>query len=189
MGRPKYTYEKLVTSDLICSLVAFDFETQDMVWNTRQRDMFHREQDFITWNKRFSGQRCFSYLDSKNYYRGSVFRYKIPKHRVCWCFYYGSWPKTYLDHINGDRTDNSKNNLREVTARDNARNSSLSSSNTSGHTGVYLAKGGSGWRAGLTIGSSYKSLGVFRSIEDAVEARRLANEKYGFHENHGKPKW
>jgi hypothetical protein len=43
------------------------------------------------------------------------------------------------------------------------------------------------YRAYITLGSTQIHLGVFSDIESATEARRLADIKYGFHENHGRP--
>ena len=43
-------------------------------------------------------------------------------HVVAWLLVHGDWPKSQLDHINGNRADNRIENLREATARQNARN-------------------------------------------------------------------
>ena len=49
-------------------------------------------------------------------------RSDLALHRIVWILYYGKWP-TLIDHINGDKTDNRIENLREVSQGDNRMNS------------------------------------------------------------------
>ena len=50
---------------------------------------------------------------------GSQMRYAS---RLAWLYVYGEWPTGEVDHINGNRTDNRIENLRDVTRTGNARN-------------------------------------------------------------------
>lgn len=43
-------------------------------------------------------------------------------HRLAWLIHYGAWPVNNIDHINGIKTDNRIQNLRDVTQTENARN-------------------------------------------------------------------
>lgn len=43
-------------------------------------------------------------------------------HRLIWLLCTGSWPKYFIDHINGDRHDNRLANLRDVPHAENQRN-------------------------------------------------------------------
>lgn len=85
-----------------------------------------------------------------------------------------------VDHIHGkqSRYDNRKSNLRIVTNQNNCMNSGLSNNNTSGVTGVHWDKLHKKWKA--QIGYNYKriQLGSFDNFEDAVAARKQAEEKY-----------
>ena len=45
-----------------------------------------------------------------------------PAHRLAWLMTYGDWPKEFIDHINGDPSDNRIANLREVTFSENLQN-------------------------------------------------------------------
>jgi len=49
-------------------------------------------------------------------------------------------PGTYVDHINGQRWDNRKKNLRIATNKENIRNQRLSKANTTGYKGVSIDK-------------------------------------------------
>lgn len=80
----------------------------------------------------------------------------------------------FVDHINGDKLDNRKGNLRVATRSQNQWNRGISKNNTSGVTGVYWAKHMQKWNAQITINGTNYNLGCFIKIEDAVFARNEA---------------
>lgn len=84
------------------------------------------------------------------------------------------------DHIHGKETryDNRKSNLRIATTQQNSMNSILYKNNTSGVTGVTWHKRDNVWQARIKVGYKYVHLGYFNSFEDAVGARKEAEEKY-----------
>jgi len=108
-------------------------------------------------------------------------------HRLAWLYVYGVWPKEQIDHINHDRADNRIINLREVTHQENQKNQSMRKANTSGVCGVSWEKGVRKWRARITVKGIKISLGCFADKDAAIRARKSADAKYGFHENHGQP--
>lgn len=111
------------------------------------------------------------------YYQGR--RYKL--HRLIWCYYYGHMPMNNIDHINGDKLDNRIANLRDVPQSVNAKNQKLNIKNTSKYPGVYTdSKYGSSWKARITIDGKTVHLGWFATYEDAVRARKDAEQKHGF---------
>lgn len=84
-----------------------------------------------------------------------------------------------VDHINGNKSDNRRSNLRVVTAHQNAMNNGLSKSNTSGTTGVFFRKDRNKWKAGICF--HRKQIWwpkLFDTYEEAVNARLLLEEKY-----------
>lgn len=85
-----------------------------------------------------------------------------------------------IDHINHKKFDNRKTNLRVVNKSQNAMNQSISSTNTSGVTGVGWHKAKGKWRAYIKVGYQQKELGYYNSFEDAKRARLQAeNECFG----------
>lgn len=80
-----------------------------------------------------------------------------------------------VDHINGNKKDNRKANLRIVSPKDNGKNIGLSKNNQSGVTGVTLIHK---WVANITVNNKHIHLGYFDNIEDAIKARKEAEEKY-----------
>ena len=87
-----------------------------------------------------------------------------------------------VDHINRDRLDNRRSNLRIVDYQRNAINAKISSSNKSGHKGVFFDKQTSRWRAQITVKGKTLSLGRFEDILDAIAARHCAETEYGYDE-------
>lgn len=110
-------------------------------------------------------------------------------HRLAWLLWYGYWPEEQIDHIDHDRTNNRLSNLRLVTAQGNKMNESKRKDNKSGVTGVYWSNARKQWIACLYQHGKFIHLGSFSDKGKAVEARELANENYGFHENHGKQRF
>lgn len=89
----------------------------------------------------------------------------------------GTQPGLHIDHINGDRLDNRRVNLRFVTPQGNQVNrKSLNQNNTSGVRGVALTNLSrrNPWRAQITVDRKNLHLGLFPTMEAAVEARRAA---------------
>lgn len=90
-----------------------------------------------------------------------------------------SAPKgAHIDHINGDKLDNRRDNLRVVTASVNGANRhQLNKNNTSGVRGVSYAPNFSiskPWRAQIMANRKARHLGLFATKEEAVAARKAA---------------
>lgn len=85
-----------------------------------------------------------------------------------------------VDHISHNKSDNRKSNLRLVNHSLNSINRDVISSNTSGCTGVYWRNNRKRWVANIKINGKYKIIGSFKNKEDAISARKEAeNEYYG----------
>lgn len=79
-----------------------------------------------------------------------------------------------VDHINHNKLDNRKSNLRICTQQQNNINTSLKKTNTSGITGVSWDKSRNKWVAHI----KGKQLGRFNTKEEAIEARKQAELEY-----------
>ena len=91
-----------------------------------------------------------------------------------------------IDHVDHDRSNNKWNNLRVVCRKLNSRNLSKNKTNSSGYTGVNWHTSKNKWRAYIMVDYKQVYLGLFKEKEDAIAARKAAEIKYGFHNNHGK---
>ena len=82
----------------------------------------------------------------------------------------------YGDHINHDRLDNRRENLRIVTPSQNRMNCGLRKDNKHGVTGIFTA--GNRWGARISYDHNNIVLGYFDTKEEAIKARRDAEQKY-----------
>lgn len=128
------------------------------------------------WNKRFKGELVGGVR--KDGYVGFALetkKYKV--HRVVWAMVTGFWPQGEIDHINGNRSDNRFENLREATRADNARNKTLYKVNKSGYPGVTKINGR--WVARICSTSLRKSV-TYDTFKEAVEAKIFMELEAGF---------
>ena len=83
-----------------------------------------------------------------------------------------------VDHINHITIDNRKNNLRIVKQSNNCMNHCLSKNNTSGVSGVTWNKYHNKWDVRIKFGRKSIFIGYYNNFNDAVYARKQAEEKY-----------
>lgn len=85
-----------------------------------------------------------------------------------------------VDHINRNKKDNRKNNLRITSNSVNQFNRGLRKDNQSGHTGVSYLQRDKLFRATINKGGRSYNLGDFSTLNEAVTARKIAEQKlYG----------
>ena len=84
------------------------------------------------------------------------------------------------EHIHGaeSKNDNRKQNLRVATQSQNLMNTRLRTDNTSGVKGVHWRKDTNKWTATIWVNKKCISLGCFDDFDKAVDARKIAEEKY-----------
>ena len=87
-----------------------------------------------------------------------------------------------IDHINRDKMDNRQSNLRFTSQKTNTHNSSMYTTNTSGHRGVTYDKRNNKWVAQAFFEGKMCYGGRFEKIEDAVKARKKLEEAYKFNQ-------
>lgn len=105
-----------------------------------------------------------------------------PAHKIAWLLHNKEWCE-YLDHIDGNRSNNKISNLRRSDPVSNAKNRKRPSNNTSGCTGVYSYPNGK-WQARIHDSGKSIILGMFDDFESAKEARKAAEARHGYSKNH-----
>lgn len=118
-----------------------------------------------------------------NYYKFYMGGRSWMLHRVIFISYHKFIPEV-VDHIDGDYLNCHIGNLRGVTYRENSLNRKKPTNNTTGVIGVTKCK--DKFRASIYNDCKKINLGTFDTLEDAKEARKNAEEHYGYHTNHGK---
>lgn len=105
---------------------------------------------------------------------GSLYR----ANRLAWAYVHGALPKGQIDHIDGNRLNNSINNLRDVSAETNQRNRKSGNKNsTSSLLGVSYHRQSGKWRAQICI-TTTKHLGLFDTEQEAHYAYIEAKKHY-----------
>ena len=175
----------MIDPELLRELIDYNPETGAMTWLERPESMFPRERLFKMWNTRYANTPALNYLNHHGYLVGWILGRRYQSHRVAWAIHYGEWPDGQIDHINHDRSDNRITNLRVVTNQENHKNMSHRCDNTSGVVGVYWYKRTKKWKAEIRVSGRCIHLGYFKDFDKAVTARKEAERRYDFHENHG----
>ena len=109
-----------------------------------------------------------------------------PVHRLAFLYMTGKHPEGEIDHINGNKSDNRWENLRDVTHQENCKNQITPKSNTSGVIGVFFNKKINKWYAQIKIDYKNRYLGQSDDFFEVVCLRKSAEVKFGFHKNHGR---
>lgn len=85
-----------------------------------------------------------------------------------------------VDHINGNKLDNRRANLRVITKAQNRINHGPHRGSTSRYVGVSLCKKTRKWRADAQLGGRQVCLGYFESEEEAARVRdAFVRKHYG----------
>lgn len=115
------------------------------------------------------------YLRKDGYYGFMFYKKSYLNHRVIFALCNGYFP-LFIDHIDGDRSNNVITNLRVATASQNCHNARIASSNRTGVKGVRLVKNGK-YEARIGLGNKTVQVGTFDTIaeaEIAIKKMRLA---------------
>ena len=86
-----------------------------------------------------------------------------------------------VDHINHDKLDNQKSNLRVCSTSENQHNQQMrTKAKTSSYKGVCFDKHAGKWRARIGLNNEYKFLGLFENeIDAAIAYNNAAIELFG----------
>ena len=179
----------LPSPEVLRQLLRYEPETGKLIWRPRGAPFFAggdypADRLAKSWNGRFAGKDAGT-VHAKGYRYIKIDSQCFAAHRIVVAMVSGEWPTYEIDHIDHDKLNNRMSNLRIATRSENARNMPKHRSNKSGHNGVVWNKKTSKWRAFIGVNGRNIHLGSFDKIEDAINARIVANKEYGYAIYHG----
>jgi len=144
----------------------YEYKDDYVVMDTYNGESFYLDKDDLEevklktwWVHKSSGYICTKHYDKML----QIHRYILnpPEGKV-------------VDHINGNKRDNRRCNLRICDHRQNSWNMKLAKNNKSGVTGVYWDDLSNKWRVEI----QGKYIGIFSNKDEAIEARKLAEHEF-----------
>ena len=148
------------------------------------RELFEYDPEtgLITWKKKTSKYSraligdVAGYLEGKTgYLRVKINHEKYYVHRIAYAIHFGAWPEGDIDHINGNRSDNRIDNIRDGSTRQNMWNLKVHrESDLTPCVRHRKEKNTNQWIAEICIGSNRNYIGSYPTKELAV----LARDKY-----------
>lgn len=177
--------KRLPSQELLKRHLDYDPSSGLLRWKERcDVEAFSSSRSLKIWNARYAGEPALNNISASGYRVGRINTTLYYAHRIIWVLVTGQAPDV-IDHINGNKADNSWDNLRNVDPCANAQNRKMRADNKSGFNGVYWQKSNRKWMVRLPVSEGRKVVGYFDQFDEAVEARKKAQAELGYHPNHG----
>lgn len=169
---------------------SYDPATGHMVWLKRPESHFPTLKGVNIFNAQQAGKKAG--CANAGRFGHSYLKVRVNKrlhlcHRLAWVWMNGDIPNLMeVDHIDGNTLNNSIANLRLVTSGGNSKNMRRQKGVKAPHPGVYWYDRLNGYMVQITSDGKVIHLGVHRSLDSAIAARKQAEKDLGFHKNHGR---
>ena len=167
----------LPSPEVLRQLLSYDPDTGKLFWKERGPQWFSETAGRSAvaqakiWNGKNAGAEAFTFVNTDGYKRGKLLGQMVTAHRVIMAM---ECPLDGMcvDHINGEKTDNRRENLRWASVADNSRNYQKPHGSTSQFRGVQKARKGSRWIASISGHNTRRTvyLGTFASETEAAHA-------------------
>jgi hypothetical protein len=156
-------------------------KTQPSIDELREYLEYDPETGFLKWKKAPSNfakvGAIISAVNSRGYVTVGFKNATLQAHRVAFALHNGRWPMPFCDHVNGNKTDNRADNLRECTRALNQHNRRVTRKSKTGVKGVF--PNNRGYLAQVKAnGALYNKW--FRRLEDAAAyVKQLREQLHG----------
>lgn len=143
----------MLTQERLKKLFDYDSETGSLTWKVKG-------------GRRKVGKPA-GYLRKDGYRQVWADGKARKEHRMIWMYHHGFDSLCEIDHINGNKSDNRIENLREATKAENQQNRKKAAklNKSSGLIGV--TKRHNGWQARIQINKRHVHIGLFSTAEEA----------------------
>jgi len=148
---------------------------EDMLTQKRLKDLLHYDPEtgLFKWANTGTGRKNTPGCKENGYLRIKLDGKKYLAHRLAWLYMMGEWPEHEIDHVNGHKSENRFDNLRDVEKCINIQNQRRASKNNAiGYLGVHAVR--DKFRSSIRVKGKLEHLGYFSSPEEAYEAYVLA---------------
>ncbi len=172
---------KLPPLDVLFELLIAFPEDGKLYWKRREPKWFASERSCRSWNTKYAGKEAFTNTSTNGYKVSTIQWVHYPAHRVIWAMHYGECPPDYIDHINGEKSDNRISNLQAANASQNiVKAMKRAGSKHSKYKGVSFSVRDNRWLATATSGGARHDLGRFLSEDEAASAyNNFVSQNFG----------
>jgi hypothetical protein len=151
-----------------------------LIWKSRPRHHFNTDKGYKIFNTR-SANKDAGGIDPRGYATVWIKSFDVNRlykiHRIVYAMRQGvdmcDVPEI-LDHIDGDKGNNSPTNIRPATHSENQKNSNKYANNKSGFKGVSWHKASRKWASQIKNNGKTRHLGLFSDPNDAHKAYCIA---------------
>ena len=160
---------QILTKEYLHTL--FDYKDGELLWK-------------VSNNRKIKIGSIAGSFDSAGYKNIKICGKTYKNHRLIYFWHYGYFPK-YIDHIDGNPSNNKIHNLREVNQTKNLQNAKLSKNNSSGFKNVYWNKAAKKWQVYCRIEGILKYFGIYDDLKLAdLVATEVRNKYFGQYARH-----
>jgi len=154
----------------------------DTLDQNQVKSLFDYKDGHLYWKK--NGKKA-GYLRPTGYHSVEVNGKGLMLHRLIWIYHFGK-PNAFIDHIDGNKSNNKIENLRLATKNQNSYNKKIHPNNKLGIKGLRLRKDNNKYEARICVDGKRLVLGGFDDLELAELVIFEARDKYhGVYANHG----
>lgn len=154
----------MIDQKTVCSLLSYSQDTGAFTW-------------LVQASQRTKVGMIAGCVDRQGYRRIGINHNRYAAHRLAWLYVNGAWPSNGIDHIDGNKSNNRLNNLRDVSQSMNMQN--LYIANIDSRTGFLgVTKNRHRYRAQISVGGQMRNLGSYDSPELAHQAYLAFKRKH-----------
>jgi hypothetical protein len=147
----------------------------------RDGELFYK----VTRGRNKAGSKAGTYRYHDNAYQVIINKKHYLMHRIVYMMHNGYMPK-FVDHKDGNRSNNQIENLREATHSENACNAKVRSDSKTKLKNISWNNTNKSWKVRVQANNCRMYLGQFQDLELAELVAIMAREKYhGAFANHG----
>lgn len=169
-----FKYKKEITQEYLKSIFDYCHESGNLIYRVKVSKKINLNQVAGTIQKSSAG---------KPYLHIIIDGYRYRAHHLVWLYVYGQFPSMIIDHIDGNGLNNKLSNLEEKSESENHKNKRLFKTNKTGISGVHFRK--DKFTARIKLNYICHNLLTTADFFEACCARKAAENRFGFHENHG----